>query len=321
MKKDVVALGELLIDFTDNGLSQQGNKIFEANPGGAPCNVLAMLSKYGKKTGFIGKIGNDTFGNILKGTIEKIGIDTKGLIMDKNFNTTLAFVHTFEDGDRDFSFYRTLGADCMINENEITEDLIKDYKVFHFGTLSMTNETCFLATKKALEIAKNNNMIITFDPNLRPPLWDNLENAKEKINFGLNYCDILKVSEEELEFLTNEKDIPKAVSIIKSKYNIKLIVVTMGKNGSYAFYNNIYTFGIPFFMPNTIETTGAGDTFMASVINYILDNDINTLTKENLSDMLNISNAAAAIITTRKGAIKVMPTIQEINNLINKIKI
>ena len=317
MKKDVVALGELLIDFTDNGLSQQGNKIFEANPGGAPCNVLAMLSKYGKKTGFIGKIGNDTFGTILKETIEKIGIDTKGLIMDKNFNTTLAFVHTFEDGDRDFSFYRTLGADCMINENEITEDLIKDYKVFHFGTLSMTNETCFLATKKALEIAKNNNMIITFDPNLRPPLWDNLEDAKEKINFGLNYCDILKVSEEELEFLTNEKDIEKGVSIIKSKYNIKLIVVTMGKNGSYSFYNGISVFGKPFSMANTIETTGAGDTFMASVINYILDNSLN-LTKEQLENMLKISNAAAALITTKKGAINVMPSIDDINSLLNK---
>ena len=317
MKKDVVALGELLIDFTDNGLSQQGNKIFEANPGGAPCNVLAMLSKYGKKTGFIGKIGNDTFGTILKETIEKIGIDTKGLIMDKNFNTTLAFVHTFEDGDRDFSFYRALGADCMLNKDEISEDLIKDYKVFHFGTLSMTNETCFLATKKALEIAKNNNMIITFDPNLRPPLWDNLEDAKEKINFGLNYCDILKVSEEELEFLTNEKDIEKGVSIIKSKYNIKLIVVTMGKNGSYAFYNGISVFGKPFSMANTIETTGAGDTFMASVINYILDNSLN-LTKEQLENMLKISNAAAALITTKKGAINVMPSIDDINSLLNK---
>lgn len=318
MKKDVIALGELLIDFTDNGISQQGNKIFEANPGGAPCNVLSMLSNYGKKTGFIGKIGNDQFGNILKQTIENIGIDTKGLIIDKNFNTTLAFVHTMPDGDRYFSFYRTLGADCMLNENEIDENLIKNAKIFHFGTLSMTNETCFLATKKALNIAKENNLLITFDPNLRPPLWNSLEDAKEKIHFGLSYCDILKISEEELEFLTNEKDINKGISIIKSKYNITLIVVTLGKNGSYAFFNNISVFGKPFTMSNTIETTGAGDTFMASVINYILDNDINNLTKENLSDMLNISNAAAAIITTRKGAIKVMPTIQEINNLINQ---
>ncbi len=316
MKNDVIALGELLIDFTDNGFSKQGNKIFEANPGGAPCNVLSMLSNYGKKTGFIGKIGNDQFGNILKLTIENIGIDTKGLIIDKNFNTTLAFVHTMADGDRDFSFYRTLGADCMLNEDEINENLIKNYKIFHFGTLSMTNKTCFLATKKALDIAKSNNLLITFDPNLRPPLWESLSDAKEKINFGLSYCDILKISEEELEFLTNEKDIEKGVSIIKNKYNIKLIVVTMGKNGSYAFYNNINVFASPFLMPNTIETTGAGDTFMASVINYVLDNGLDNLTKENLTNMLIISNAAAAIITTRKGAIKVMPTIEEINNLI-----
>ncbi|MDE6182030.1 MAG: carbohydrate kinase [Eubacteriales bacterium] len=320
MKKDVIALGELLIDFTDNGLSQQGNRIFEANPGGAPCNVLSMLANYGKKTGFIGKIGKDQFGNILKQTIENIGIDTKGLIMDKNFNTTLAFVHTMEDGDRDFSFYRTLCADCMLNENEVSEDLIKDYKVFHFGTLSMTNETCFLATKKALDIAKENNLLISFDPNLRPPLWEDLNQAKEKINFGLNFCDILKISEEELEFLTDEKDIEKGVSIIKNKYDIKLIVVTMGKNGSYAFYNDISVFGKPFIMPNTIETTGAGDTFMASTINFVLDNGLNNLNKESLSNMLTISNAAAAIITTRKGAIKVMPTVNEINDLINNAK-
>ncbi len=248
MENDVVALGELLIDFTENGVSEQGNKIFEANPGGAPCNVLSMLSNYGKKTAFIGKVGDDQFGNLLKQTIENIGIDTSGVILDKGFNTTLAFVHTMIDGDRDFSFYRKYSADCMLNESEIDENLIKNSKVFHFGTLSMTNETCFMATKKALDIAKNNCLLITFDPNLRKSLWDSLEQAKEKIKFGLNYCDILKISDEELEFLTSEKDIKKGVKIIKSEYDINLIVVTLGKNGSYAFYNDMNIFGEPFIM-------------------------------------------------------------------------
>ena len=317
MKFDVVALGELLIDFTENGLSGNKNKIFEANPGGAPCNVLAMLANYSKRTAFIGKVGDDQFGKLLKATIEEIGINTEGLILDKVFNTTLAFVHTLADGDRDFSFYRKNSADCMLNESEVNLSLIQDAKCFHFGILSMTNEICFNATKKALDFAKENNKIISFDPNLRKPLWNSLEEAKEKISFGLNYCDILKISDEEIEFFTGEKDIIKGVEIIKRNYNIPLIVATMGKEGSYAFYKDEIIFGKPFIMKNTIETTGAGDTFMASVINFVLDNGLNELDKDKLEQMLKISNGAAALITTKKGAIKSMPKLEEINKLIN----
>ena len=194
-KYDVVALGELLIDFTQNGKSAQGNGLFEANPGGAPCNVLAMLNNLGKKTSFIGKVGEDQFGRMLKETLEELGIGTENLLMDPQVHTTLALVHTFEDGDRDFSFYRNPGADMMLAEEEVSETLIESSKIFHFGTLSMTHEGVRQATKKALDVAKEARCIISFDPNLRPPLWDSLENAKEQVLYGLKYCDILKISD------------------------------------------------------------------------------------------------------------------------------
>lgn len=180
MKKyDVTALGELLIDFTENGTSGQGNPIYEANPGGAPCNVLAMLAKLERKTAFIGKVGQDIFGNRLKEIVAAAGIDVSNLVTDKDVRTTLAFVETFPDGDRDFSFYRNPGADMMLREDEVNEDILRDTKIFHFGTLSLTHEEVRRATKKAVETAKAAGAVISFDPNLREPLWDSLEEAKE----------------------------------------------------------------------------------------------------------------------------------------------
>ena len=198
---DVTALGELLIDFTENGTSSQGNPIMEANPGGAPCNVLAMLERLGKKTAFIGKVGKDMFGNQLKAAVEEVGIDTKALIMDEEVHTTLAFVHTYPDGDRDFSFYRNPGADMMLTQEEVPDDLIRDSRIFHFGTLSSTHEGVRKATRHAIEVAKDAGCIITFDPNLRPPLWKSLEDARVEIEYGLTKCDVLKISDNEVEFL------------------------------------------------------------------------------------------------------------------------
>ena len=175
---DVTALGELLIDFTENGTSTQGNPIMEANPGGAPCNVLAMLNRLGKKTAFIGKVGKDMFGNQLKAAVEEVGIDTQALVMDEEVHTTLAFVHTYPDGDRDFSFYRNPGADMMLTIDEVPDDLIRDSRIFHFGTLSSTHEGVRKATRHAIDVAKEAGCIITFDPNLRPPLWKSLEDAR-----------------------------------------------------------------------------------------------------------------------------------------------
>lgn len=315
---DVIALGELLIDFTGNGTSEQGNPLFEANPGGAPCNVLAMLSKLGHKTAFIGKVGKDFFGEQLKEAIKEVGIDASALLMDEEIHTTLALVHTYPDGDRDFSFYRNPGADMMLREDEIPEELLHKTKLFHFGTLSMTHEGVRNATKKALDIAKAAGVLISFDPNLRPPLWNDLDEAKEQVRYGLGYCDILKISDNEIQWLTGEEDYSAGVAWIKERYNIPLILVSMGKDGSRAYYGNSMVEVRPFLQENTIETTGAGDTFCGCVLHYICNHGLEDLTEENLMEMLRFANAAASLITTKKGALRVMPEVEEIQELLRK---
>lgn len=318
MKKfDVVALGELLIDFTENGVSEQGNPVLEANPGGAPCNVLAMLNKLGKKTAFIGKVGNDTFGHMLKRTVEESGTDVTNLVMDNDVHTTLAFVHTYPDGEREFSFYRNPGADMMLTKDEIMEDIIKAGKIFHFGTLSSTHEGVRAATRYALDIAKENGLLISFDPNLREPLWASLEDAKREIEYGLSKCDILKISDNELEFMTGTDDYSEGVKILREKYDIPMIFVTLGKDGSRAYYKDIMVEAPPFAEVKTIEKTGAGDTFGGCALGYILEHGIENLTEENLRELIIFANAGASLITTKKGALKVMPEKSEIEALIN----
>lgn len=318
MKKefDVVALGELLIDFTDNGVSEQGNTIFEANPGGAPCNVLAMLQKLGDRTAFIGKVGEDIFGTKLKGVLEEVGINTTGLIVDKDARTTLAFVQTFEDGDRDFSFYRNPGADMLLTEDEIDEKLIKHSEIFHFGTLSMTHKGVRKATKKAIKMAKEHGALISFDPNLRPPLWESLEEAKEQVAYGMGKCDILKISDNEIQWFTGEEDYDKGIEKLRKEYGIPLIVLSMGKDGSRAYYKDIKVDKPSFVQEKTIETTGAGDTFGGCCLHHILKYGIDNLNEEKLDEMLTFANAAASIVTTRKGALRVMPAKNEVEEFI-----
>lgn len=315
-KYDVTALGELLIDFTNNGISPQGNLVFEANPGGAPCNVLAMLNKLGKKTAFIGKVGDDIFGKKLKNTLEEIGISTEGLIMDPVVKTTLAFVENGTDGDRDFSFYRNPGADMMLTEDEVKEQIIKDSRIFHFGTLSMTDKGVRSATIKALHIAKNNKVLISFDPNLREPLWNNLEEAKKQVRYGLKFCDVLKISDNEINWLTGKEDYSEGIHEIQEEFHIPLILLSMGKEGSHAYYGDCMVSSEAFLQKDTIETTGAGDTFFGCCLNFILEWGIDKLTSEQLSQMLTFANGAASLITTRRGALKVMPDKQEVENLI-----
>lgn len=283
---DVTALGELLIDFTENGTSKQGNPLFEANPGGAPCNVLALLARLGYDTAFIGKVGKDFFGMQLKDAIQEVGICAEYLRMDEKVHTTLALVHTFPDGDRDFSFYRNPGADMMLSEEEVPEDLIAGSKIFHFGTLSMTHEGVRAATKKALNIAKEEGIIVSFDPNLRPPLWSSLEEAKEQVLFGMQYCDMLKISDNEIQWLTGEEDYTKGVGWIKDRYpGIQLIFVTMGKEGSRAYYGDMMVEVNAYINERTIETTGAGDTFCGCVLHSILKNGLENLTEEKLREI------------------------------------
>lgn len=317
---DVTALGELLIDFTENGVSGQGNPIYEANPGGAPCNVLAMLAKLERKTAFIGKVGQDIFGNRLKEILAETGIDISNLVMDKDARTTLAFVETFPDGDRDFSFYRNPGADMMLREDEVNEDILRDTKLFHFGTLSMTHEEVRRATKKAVETAKAAGAVLSFDPNLREPLWNSLEEAKEQTAYGLSQCDFLKISDNEIRWFTGEEDFDAGIRKLREQYDIPLIVLSMGKDGSRAYYKDLRVEVAPFLQENTIETTGAGDTFGACCLHYVLQCGLDGFDEDSLREMLVFANAAASIITTRKGALRVMPAMNEIQELIKKYK-
>ena len=317
---DVVALGELLVDFTQNGVSGQGNLLFEANPGGAPANVLAMLRKLGKRCAFIGKVGKDSFGDMLAKTVEEAGIDISGLRRDADIPTTLAVVHTFPNGDRDFSFYRKPGADILLRADELDEALLKDCRIFHFGTLSLTDEPCKSATVKAYELAKAAGALISFDPNLRPPLWKSEADAKAAIEWGLARCDILKISDNEIEFMTGETDFDKGAAILKERFpQIRLLNVTAGGDGSFSYYGDKRVFVPACKLGGVIETTGAGDTFCASVLNFVLEHGLDELTEKDMTAMLRFANTAAYIVTTKKGAIRSMPEREQVEELLKKI--
>ena len=317
-KYDVTALGELLIDFTENGNSEQGNPLMEANPGGAPCNMLSMIQKLGGTTAFIGKVGKDMFGRQLRQAVESVGIDTRNLMEDEEVHTTLAFVHTFPDGDRDFSFYRNPGADMMLTKEEIQEDLIRNSKVFHFGTLSSTHEGVREATRYAIDVAKEAGCLVSFAPNLRPPLWKTLEDARKEIEYGLSKTDILKISDNEVEFLCGTSDYDEGAKMLIEKYNIPFVCVTLGKDGSRAYYKGMRVEVPGFVQKNTIETTGAGDTFCGCMLHYIIQHGLEDLTEENLRELLTFANAAASVITTRKGALAVMPSKEEVEELLRE---
>ncbi len=318
-KFDVTALGELLIDFTENGVSPQGNPILEANPGGAVCNVLSMLNQLGHTTGFIGKVGDDMFGEQLTRALEEVHIATEGLVKDREVPTTLAFVHTLPGGDRDFSFYRNPGADMMLGKEEVNVSMVELCRIFHFGSLSMTDKISREATKYGVELAKKSGAVISFDPNLRPPLWKTLNDAKEQIDFGIRQCDILKISDNEIQWFTGEEDLKKAAEILLEKYDITLLLLSMGKEGSMAFQGDKMVSVSGILQPDTIETTGAGDTFCGCVLHYVLEHGFRAYTETELREMLAFANAAASIVTTRKGALRVMPKREEILSTLEKI--
>lgn len=318
---EVVALGELLIDLTQNGFSEQGNPILEANPGGAPCNVLALLQKLGHSTAFLGKVGCDGFGAQLEKALVETGISTKGLRWDEYVHTTLAVVHTLPGGDRDFSFYRNPGADMRLTAKELDEDMIRSCKLFHFGTLSMTDEPVRSATYKAISIAEEAGVLRSFDPNLRAPLWSSLDAAKEQILYGMAHCDILKISDNEIQWLTEKEDFDAGIRWIKERFpQIQLILLSMGKDGSRAYCGSVSAEVPTLTFVKTIETTGAGDTFFAGVLHHVLQWGLRDYTEAELNQMLSFANAAASIITTKKGALRVMPSENEILDLMEQAK-
>ena len=311
-KYDVTALGELLIDFTENGLSEQNNPLLEANPGGAPCNVLSMLSRLGRKCAFIGKVGNDGFGELLNNAVKEQGISTEGLLFDDEIHTTLALVLKKANGDRDFAFYRNPGADMMLKVEEVDTDLISHSKVFHFGTLSLTDEPVRSATQVAVKCAKENGALITFDPNLREPLWKSLEEAHQQVAWGLQQADVVKISDNEITWFTGLEEYDACISKLQQMYpNLQLICLSMGADGSIAATKEHRVFAPAYLQDTTIETTGAGDTFCACMIDAVLKYGTN-MDESALREMLKFGNAAASLVTTKKGALRVMPNVEDV---------
>ncbi len=320
MTYDVAALGELLIDFTQNGKSGQGNLLFEANPGGAPANVLAMLKKLGRSCAFLGKVGEDSFGNLLKDTLRAAGVDVRGLRRDRDVHTTIAVVHTKEDGDRDFSFYRKPGADIELTADELDGEILKNCRVFHFGSLSLTDEPVRTATREAVSLAREAGAILSCDPNLRPPLWESDTAAREQIAWGLAQCDVLKIADNELMFMTGESDFDKGAEALRAQYpNIRLLNVTAGAAGSYSYYGGLRAFEPGCTLGGVIETTGAGDTFCGCVLHCVLTHGLDALTEPQLHEMLRFANAAAYLVTTRRGAIRSMPERAEIDAVLARM--
>ncbi|OPX45112.1 5-dehydro-2-deoxygluconokinase [Ruminiclostridium hungatei] len=316
---DVVALGELLIDFTQIRSNDALVKRFEQNPGGAPANVLAVLSKFGIKCAFIGKVGNDVFGEFLRKQLSDLSIDCRNLVSDPKHNTTLAFVTLDDKGDRSFSFYRNHGADTCLFEKEIDLELIKACRIFHFGTLSMTHEPSLSATIKAVEYAKACGKIISFDPNYRAPLWGDADSAITAMKSGLRYADIAKLSLEEAQMVTG-KTRPEDCLKELLKYELSFAAITMGPQGC-AYATDKYMGAFPEYPAAVVDTTGAGDNFWGTLIFGFLSNGANfdRISEERLSEIVLTANIAAAMSTEKKGAIPSIPDFAKVRAAFEEI--
>ena len=314
---DVIALGELLIDFASKSVDADGYPTMAAFPGGAPGNFLAALNAYGKKTAFLGKVGDDAFGNLLLGTLNRAGIETKGIVVDPSVFTTLAFVTFDESGDRSFSFARKPGADTQLTWEEVDKSMIDETKAFHFGTLSLTDEPARTTTQKAVAYAKAQGKLITCDPNLRKPLWANPEEAKAQILWSLQQADVVKISDDEVEFLWGCSPEEGARKLLK-EYGVSLAMVTLGPKGCILQTANAIC-STPGPKVNPIDTTGAGDIFGGSAVSRLLDlnKDIADLTAEDLAYIGCFAATAASLSTEHSGGI---PSIQEKNVVLERMK-
>lgn len=320
MMYDLVALGELLIDFTPAGKSSNNNNLYEQNPGGAPANVLAAAARLGNKCAFIGMVGNDSFGTYLRNVLIENHIDVSGLKFTDEAATTLAFVHLDDKGDRSFSFLRNPGADTLLSIDDVDYSLIDDCRVFHFGSVSMTHESSRNATLNTAAYAKSRNKLVSYDPNFRPALWINKDEAVEQMKAGLRYADIVKVSEEELALISGCPEIEKGSDLLLKK-GITLVCVTMGAKGCYYAHKNSSGY-MPTYDTNVVDTTGAGDSFMGALLHGLLQENVNiaNFNEKQLKKIVDYANAAGAMCTTKRGAIPAIPAHEEIVHCQRTIK-
>ncbi|MBN2881902.1 MAG: carbohydrate kinase [Clostridia bacterium] len=306
-------IGEVLIDFTPAGLSSNGNILFERNPGGGPANAAVAAAVLGAPSYFIGMAGNDMFGTFLKKTFEDKNVNTAGFRYCEDVNTTLAFVQLDETGNRSFSFYRNPGADMMLTEKDVDFSIIDDCDILHFSSVNMSKGESRNTTRKVVDYARGTGKIISFDPNLRELLWDSLDEAREIIGEMIGYSDILKISGEEIEFLTGEKDIVKATEIL-FKRNIPLIFTTLGPDGCYYQHKSGSGF-LRAYATEVVDTTGSGDAFVGAVLykTAILEKEISELNNAEIHEMADFANAAGSIAATKKGGIPSMPDVDRVN--------
>lgn len=313
MNKGVICLGEALIDFIP---LDQENMQFLKSPGGAPANVAVGSARLGAKTSFIGKVGDDVLGQFLKDTLENYQVNTEAMYLSEDVRTGLVFVTLDKDGEREFSFYIKKSADQFLVPEEIPNALFESHNVFHFGSISLIHEPVESATKKALQLAKENGLLISYDPNLRPMLWSSLEEAKRKITSMLGEADLVKLSETELEFITGESDIVRGAEKLK-EYQIPLLFVTLGKDGVYAFYKGEHIF-VEARKVESVDTTGAGDAFVSSLLFQFSarGKGLNDLTLEELKEIATLASVSGALAVSTKGAMTALPTFEQVKEFL-----
>jgi fructokinase len=314
--KDIVTLGELLIDFTPCG-TQDGQNLFMQNEGGAPANVVAAASGFGMDTAFLGMVGNDAFGRYLTDVLQSRGVDVSGLRISEKVHTTLAFVHLFPNGDRDFSFFRKPGADIMYTVDDLDLDAIRSARVFHFGAVSLTDEPVRSAMFEALKAAKLAGVTVSYDPNYRPPLWDSADEAKKYMLKGLEYADVVKISDNEVQFLFGDMDMEEAARMLV-KRGARLAFVTMGSEGA-TFACSEGSGKEPGFPAKAVDTTGAGDCFTAGVLSAYIRSGLKPPSVCGLREFARFGNAAASICVEGRGGIPSMPTMAAVFTRLGKI--
>ena len=324
MDKKAICLGELLIDFvsTLNGVTLRDAPGFEKAPGGAPANVAVGLSKLGIETYFIGKIGKDAFGDFLRMTLDKYGVKTNYLTTTTKAKTTLAFVSLTEEGERDFVFYRDPGADMLLDQSDIIDLIFSGSGVFHFGSITMTHEPSNSATFKAIQLARKYGYLVSFDPNLRPALWKTLDEAREKMRLGMELSDVVKLNEEEAMFIAETNTIEEAIQYLQRSYNLALVIITLGKEGSILIHQE-KSLRVEGFPVHAVDTTGAGDGFVAGLISslYMFWNDLRerkSIPDDTLRYAGRRANAVGALTTLKKGAIPALPTQEEVEIFIEE---